>query len=63
MAGRQPIFREFLAEVHAASLNRLTHGFELIAPPQCAPDLVRLLSRENIAVYQVVRYAKVGGAW
>jgi len=57
------ILRDFLGEARAAGLHRLTHGFELVAPLQTAPDLVRLLAQANIAVYQVVRYAKVAGTW
>jgi hypothetical protein len=57
------LLRDFLGDRHAANLQRLTHGFELVMPLQCAPDLVRLLARENVAIYQVVRYAKVGGDW
>ena len=53
------IIRHFLGEARAAGLHRLTHGYELVAPLQVAPDLVRLLAQANIAVYQVVRYAKV----
>jgi hypothetical protein len=57
------LIREFLGERHAKNLQRLTHGFELVMPLQCAPDLVRLLARESVAVYQVARYAKVDGDW
>jgi len=56
------ILREYLGEARAAGMNRLTHGFELIAHLQSAPDLVRRLAAANIAVYQVVRYAKVADA-
>ena len=56
------ILREYLGEARSASLNRLSYGFELVAPLQSAPDLVRRLAQQNIAVYQVVRYAKVAGA-
>ena len=56
------ILREYLGEARAAGLKRLTHGFELVAPLQSAPDIVRQLAQANIAVYQVVRYAKVAGA-
>jgi hypothetical protein len=53
----------FLGREHAKCLHRLTHGFEMDLPIQSVPDLIRILSGENIAIYQVVRYAKVGGAW
>ena len=57
------LIREFLGERHAARLRRLTHGFEMVMPLQCAPDLVRRLAGANIAVYQLVRFAKTAGSW
>jgi hypothetical protein len=57
------LIREFLGERHAARLRRLTHGFELVMPIQCAPDLVRRLAGANIAVYQLVRVARADGEW
>jgi len=53
----------FLGSEHAKRLHRLTHGFEMDLPIQSVPDLIRILLGENIAIYQVVRYAKVDGAW
>jgi len=53
----------FLAGEHAKRLHRLTHGFEMDLPIQSVPDLIRILLGENIAIYQVVRYAKVDRAW
>lgn len=55
--------KNFLGSVHAKRLHRLTHGFEMDLPIQSVPDLIRILSGESIAIYQVVRYAKVDGAW
>ena len=55
--------KSFLGSEHAKRLHRLTHGFEMDLPIQSVPDLIRILSGENIAIYQVVRYAKVDGAW
>jgi hypothetical protein len=57
------LIREFLGERHAAHLRHLTHGFEMVMPLQCAPDLVRRLAGANIAVYQLVRFAKTAGSW
>ena len=57
------VLASLLGPRHAKRLHRLAHGFEFVAPIQCAPDLIRLLTRENIAVYQLVRQAKVEGAW
>jgi hypothetical protein len=57
------VLRNFLGPLHAKRLQRLAHGFEFVAPIQCVPDLIRLLTREDIAVYQVVRQAKAEGKW
>ena len=57
------LLRDFLGTTQAEQLQRLPHGFELTLPIQCVPDIVRLLTRENVAIYQIVRYAKVAGSW
>ena len=57
------VLRDFLGPRHAKRLRRLAHGFEFVAPIQCAPDLIRLLTQENMAVYQLVRQANVEGTW
>ena len=57
------LLNSFLGTAHAAKLQRLTHGFELVLPIQSVPDIVGLLTRDNIAIYQIVRYAKVEGSW
>jgi hypothetical protein len=57
------LLRRFLGPRHAQRLRRLAHGFEFAAPIQCAPDLLRLLTQENIAVYQLVRQTKVEETW
>ena len=57
------VLRDFLGPRHAQRLQPLPHGFEFVAPIQCVPDIVRLLTLENVAVYQVVRRAKVDGQW
>lgn len=55
----EAVLIEFLGDVHARYLHRLTHGFELDMPIQRVPDLVRELIRHNFAIYQIVRYAKI----
>jgi hypothetical protein len=57
------VLRSFLGPLHARRLHRLAHGFEFVSPIQCVPDLIRLLTQQNIAVYQVVRQAKAEGVW
>lgn len=36
----------------------LPYGYECELAIQCVPDIVCELAKENIAVYQVIRYAK-----
>ena len=57
------ILTEYLGDDRASSINKLTHGYELELPIQCIPEVVSLLIQENIAVYQVVRYAKTNNTW
>lgn len=38
-----------------SSCKRFPYGYEVDIPIQCIPDIVRLLSAKNIAVYQIVR--------
>ena len=52
------IISDFVGAERAGEILALAHGYELELPIQCVPEIVRLLSAENIAVYQVVRYAK-----
>ena len=47
----------------AQNIISLTHGYELELPMQVIPEVVNLLSKKNIAVYQVVRYAKIDSKW
>lgn len=57
------LISEFLGELHSRNVVTLSFGYEFDMPIQCAPDLIRLLARENIGIYQVVRYAKTTGVW
>ena len=57
------IIADFTGPEKAASIVTLAHGYETELPIQCVPEIVRLLITENIAVYQVVRYAKTNGVW
>jgi len=57
------ILREFLGEDKASAINQLPHGYELELPIQVIPEVVRVLNQNNIAVYQVVRYAKTNSTW
>jgi hypothetical protein len=57
------IIIEFLGPENSNKLITLTHGYEIELAIQCVPDIVRKLVNENIAIYQVIRYAKVNGVW
>jgi hypothetical protein len=57
------LLKSFLGPRHGARVQRLAHGFRFAAPIQCAPDLIRLLTQANVAVYQLVRQVKVEGRW
>jgi hypothetical protein len=55
LADRGPATRRlieaFLPPQHASRIVELEHGFELKMPVQCAPDLVRHLASQNVAIY------------
>lgn len=54
---------KYLGDNRSFHLRGVENGYELDIPVQCAPELVRLLTKDNIAVYQVVRLAKTEGRW
>jgi hypothetical protein len=62
-AATRRLIEEFLPQHHAAGIVDLDYVFEPEMPIQCAPDLVRLLSNENIAIYQLFRLTKTKGRW
>lgn len=57
------ILRDILGPEHRASLSDMPYGYEFDMPIQCAPELVRNISRSNIAIYQLVRIRRVEGQW
>jgi hypothetical protein len=57
------IISDFLGAERAEKIQTLAHGYEMELPIQCIPDIVRLLTDKNIALYQVVRYAKTNSTW
>ena len=54
---------KYLGPERSVLLRDVENGYQLDIPIQCAPELVRLLTKDNIAVYQVVRLAKLEGRW
>jgi hypothetical protein len=57
------ILTDFVGEDRAKGIIQLAHGYDIELPIQCVPDVLGLLCKENIAVYQVVRYAKSNITW
>ena len=57
------IIADFLGSQRAQEVVTLAQGYEVALPIQCVPEVVRLLAAANIAVYQVVRYAKTNETW
>ncbi len=53
----------YLGPERSKNLVALPYGYECELAIQCVPDIVRELAQQNIAVYQVVRYAKTGNVW
>lgn len=57
------LLAEFLGEERAKNIVTLAYGYEVELPIQCIPEIVILLAEKNIAVYQVIRYAKTKNVW
>lgn len=57
------IIMQFLGDEHSTSLTAVEYGYEFNIPIQCAPEIVRLLQMQNIAIYQVIRLARAPGIW
>lgn len=57
------IIQKYLGPERSKRLRTLPFGYEMELPLQSAPDIVRELVTHNIAVYQVVRYAKSNTVW
>lgn len=52
-----------VGERHSDKVVSLEHGYEVELPIQCIPEVVRLLSEENIAIYQIVRRERTDSKW
>ena len=59
----QKILSKYLGTDDPDKIIKLAHGYEVELPIQCVPDIVRELAQANIAVYQVIRFAKIDGNW
>ena len=51
--------REILGAYSQNPIEALTHGYEAILAIQMIPDIIQEIISHNIAIYQVIRYAKV----
>ena len=57
------ILESYLGEDRKEKIKTLTHGYIIEIALQCTPDIVKRLADENIAIYQVNRFAKIDGTW
>ena len=57
------IIEDYLGPERSKTLITLPYGYECELAIQCVPDIVALLAKSNIGVYQVVRYAKTSDVW
>ncbi|MFQ6370257.1 hypothetical protein [Shewanella sp. YIC-542] len=57
------IISAFVGSHHAKRIVTLPFGYELDLPIQCVPDIAKLLSMQNIAIYQIVKYEKTDTQW
>ena len=57
------VIEAYLGPIRSKNLTVLPYGYECELAIQCVPDIVRELAQQNIAVYQVVRYAKTKNVW
>jgi len=57
------VIEEYLGPERSKELTELPFGYECELAIQVVPDIVRELAKQNIGVYQVVRYAKTRGVW
>lgn len=57
------VLSAFVGKLHSKLILHLEFGYEVTMPIQCIPETVRLLSQENIAIYQIVRGEKTKEKW
>jgi hypothetical protein len=57
------ILTSFVGDSHSKHIFHLEFGYELAIPIQCIPEIVRLLSQKNIAIFQIVRGEKIEEKW
>ncbi|KJZ13624.1 hypothetical protein TW85_13080 [Marinomonas sp. S3726] len=53
------VLTECVGEAQAKHIKHLEFGYEFVMPIQCVPDVAKLLSQKNVAIYQIVRGAKI----
>ena len=57
------LLERFFGADHKENIQVLPHGYIIDIALQSIPEIVKRLVDENIAVYQVNRFAKVDGRW
>lgn len=57
------ILKSFVGHSHSRHILHLESGYELAMPIQCIPDVVRLLSQKDIAIYQIIRAERIEELW
>ena len=57
------VLESYLGEDRKGNMQAVAHGYIVEIALQCTPDIVKRLVDDNIAVYQVNRFAKSGGRW
>jgi len=53
------VVKNILTNYSHEVIKELSHGYEAILNIQMVPDIVKEILSHNIAIYQVVRYAKL----
>lgn len=54
---------DYLGTERSKTLISLPYGYECEVTIQIVPEIVAVLLKHNIGVYQVVRYAKTNSTW
>ena len=57
------VLESYLGEDRKGNMQAVAHGYIVEIALQCIPDIVKRLVDENIAIYQVNRFAKSDGRW
>ena len=59
----QQVILQHIGADRESSLKKVDFGYEVALPVQVIPEIVRDMSAQGVAVYQVVRKGKLEGLW